>query len=93
MGFGISSVAQEAYLSREAYRNKVEAYSQLLKQQRLKAAASTEARKIAQTGFLPKIDITAEGTANLNRLDDWNSPAGQYRPYTCLLYTSPSPRD
>jgi hypothetical protein len=82
MGFGISGVAQEAYLSREAYRNKVEAYSQLLKQQRLKAAASTEARKIAQTGFLPKIDITAEGTANLNRLDDWNSPAGQYRPYT-----------
>ena len=82
MGFGISGVAQEAYLSREAYRNKVEAYSQLLKQQRLKTAASTEARKIAQTGFLPKIDITAEGTANLNRLDDWKSPAGQYRPYT-----------
>jgi len=82
MGFGISGVAQEAYLSREAYRNKVEAYNQLLKQQRLKAAASTEARKIAQTGFLPKIDITAEGTANLNRLDAWNSPAGQYRPYT-----------
>ena len=82
MGFGISGVAQEAYLSREAYRNKVEAYNQLLKQQRLKAAASTEERKIAQTGFLPKIDITAEGTANLNRLDDWNSPAGQYRPYT-----------
>ncbi len=54
MGFGISGVAQEAYLSREAYRNKVEAYSQLLKQQRLKAAASTEARKIAQTGFLPE---------------------------------------
>ena len=61
MGFGISGVAQEAYLSREAYRNKVEAYSQLLKQQRLKAAASTEARKIAQTGFLPKIDPTPAG--------------------------------
>lgn len=71
-----------SYLSREAYRDKVEAYSQLLKQQRLKATASTEARKIAQTGFLPKIDITAEGTANLNHLDAWNSPAGQYRPYT-----------
>lgn len=70
------------YLSREAYRDKVEAYSQLLKQQRLKATASTEARKIAQTGFLPKIDITAEGTANLSHLDAWNSPAGQYRPYT-----------
>lgn len=82
ISFGISVAAQESYLSREAYRDKVEAYSQLLKQQRLKATASTEARKIAQTGFLPKIDITAEGTANLSHLDAWNSPAGQYRPYT-----------
>ena len=82
IGLGISAVAQETHLSREAYRDKVEAYSQLLKQQRLKAAASTEARKIVQTGFLPKIDITAEGTANLSHLDAWNSPAGQYRPYT-----------
>ena len=69
ISFGISAAAQESYLSREAYRDKVEAYSQLLKQQRLKATASTEARKIAQTGFLPKIDITAEGTANLSHLD------------------------
>lgn len=82
ISFGINAAAQESYLSREAYRDKVEAYSQLLKQQRLKATASTEARKIAQTGFLPKIDITAEGTANLSHLDAWNSPAGQYRPYT-----------
>ena len=82
ISLGISAEAQETYLSREAYRDKVEAYSQLLKQQRLKTAASTEARKIAQTGFLPKIDITAEGTANLSHLDAWNSPAGQYRPYT-----------
>lgn len=44
--------------------------------------ASTEARKIASTGFLPQIDITAEGTANLNHLDQWNSPKGDYRPYT-----------
>ena len=56
------------YLSREEYRDKVEAYSQILKQQHLKTFASTEARKIANTGFLPKIDITAEGTANLNHL-------------------------
>ena len=69
ISFGISAAAQENYLSREAYRDKVEAYSQLLKQQRLKATASTEARKIAQTGFLPKIDITAEGTANLSHLE------------------------
>ena len=58
--FGINAGAQQ-YLSREAYRDKVEAYSQVLKQQRLKTMASTEARKIANTGFLPQIDITAEG--------------------------------
>lgn len=51
-------------------------------QQHLKTFASTEARKIASTGFLPQIDITAEGTANLNHLDQWNSPKGDYRPYT-----------
>lgn len=78
----INAGAQQDYLSREAYRDKVASYSQILKQQRLNTIASTEARKIAMTGFLPKIDITAEGTANLNHLDMWNSPAGQYRPYT-----------
>ena len=78
--FGLKSGAQQ-YLSREAYRDKVEAYSQVLKQQRLKTMASTEARKIANTGFLPQIDITAEGTVNLNHLDKWNSPKGEYRPY------------
>ena len=71
--FGLKAGAQQ-FLSREAYRDKVEAYSQVLKQQRLKT--------MANTGFLPQIDITAEGTANLNHLDKWNSPKGEYRPYT-----------
>lgn len=79
--FGLNARAQQ-YLSCEAYRDKVEAYSQILKQQRLKTLASTEARKIANTGFLPQIDITAEGTANLSHLDQWNSAKGEYRPYT-----------
>lgn len=86
---GLNAGAQQAYLSREEYRDKVEAYSQILKQQHLKTFASTEARKIASTGFLPQIDITAEGTANLNHLDQWNSPKGDYHPYilsgTCHL--------
>lgn len=58
--FGLNAGAQQTYLSREEYRDKVEAYSQILKQQHLKTFASTEARKIASTGFLPQIDITAE---------------------------------
>ena len=57
---GFDVVAQQPYLSREAYRDKVEAYSQLLKQQKLKTMASSEARKIAHTGFLPKIDLSAD---------------------------------
>lgn len=72
----------QQYLGLEAYRTRVEAYSQLLKQQHLQSLAATEARKIASTGFLPSIDITAEGTANLNHLDQWNSAKGNYRPYT-----------
>ncbi len=76
------SAGAQQYLSPDAYRARVEAYSQVLKQQYLKEVASTQARKIAATGFLPAIDITAEGTANLNHLDQWNSPAGDYRPYT-----------
>ncbi|MCD8092726.1 MAG: TolC family protein [Bacteroides sp.] len=76
------SAGAQQYLSPDAYRARVEAYSQVLKQQHLKEVASTQTRKIAATGFLPAIDITAEGTANLNHLDQWNSPAGDYRPYT-----------
>lgn len=63
--------AQAPHLSREAYRDRVEAYSQVLKQQHLKSVASTDARKIAFTGFLPKVDISAEGTLNLKEMDSW----------------------
>lgn len=79
---GIHAGAQQAHLSRENYRDRVEAYSQILKQQKLKTMASSEARKVAFTGFLPQIDVVGEGTANLNQLDAWNSPKGYYRPYT-----------
>ena len=66
---GLTARAQQPYLSREAYRDKVEAYSQILKQQKLKTMASTEARKIAHTGFLPKIDVNADGTLNMSDLN------------------------
>lgn len=65
---GFTARAQQPYLSREAYRDKVEAYSQILKQQKLKTMASAEARKIAHTGFLPKIDVNADGTLNMSDL-------------------------
>ena len=76
---GLTAGAQQPYLSREAYRDKVEAYSQILKQQKLKTMASTEARKIAHTGFLPKIDVNADGTLNMSDLNAWNEPVGEYR--------------
>ena len=59
--FGLKAGAQQ-FLSREAYRDKVEAYSQVLKQQRLKTMASTEARKIANTGFLPQPKVPPTST-------------------------------
>ena len=49
---GSTAWAQQPCLSQDAYREKVEAYSQILKQQKLKTLASSEARKIAHTGFL-----------------------------------------
>lgn len=79
---GINAIAQQTHLSREAYRDRVENYSQILKQQRLKSMASTEGRKIAFTGFLPQIDITGEATLNLKEMDAWDGPAGQYRNHT-----------
>lgn len=78
----IEGRAQQFYLSREAYRDRVEAYSQVLKQQKLRTMASVEARRIAHTGFLPKIDINADGTLNMSDLGAWNEPLGEYRNHT-----------
>lgn len=74
--------AQQSYLSLEAYRAKVETYSQVLKQQKLRTMASSEERKIAHTGFLPHIDINADGTLNMSDLNAWNEPLGEYRNHT-----------
>lgn len=82
LSIGFEAVAQEPYLSRETYRDKVEAYSQILKQQKLQTMASSEARKIAHTGFLPKVDISADGTLNMSDLSAWNEPLGEYRNHT-----------
>ncbi|MEG1562725.1 MAG: TolC family protein [Bacteroides sp.] len=79
---GLGAGAQQPHMSREVYRDRVENYSQVLKQQKLKTLASSEARKIAYTGFLPQIDLNGEGTLNLRELDAWDGPAGQYRNHT-----------
>ena len=77
---GVSAGAQQpGHMSREMYRERVEGYSQVLKQQKLKTMASTEARKIAYTGFLPQLDLAGEGTLNLKDLNTWTAPQGQYR--------------
>lgn len=74
--------SNQDFLSSEAYRDKVEAYSQVLKQQKLRTLASAESRKIAHSGFLPRIDINADGTLNMSDLDAWNEPLGEYRNHT-----------
>lgn len=80
--FSIEVGAQQPRMTLNAYRNKVEAYSQVLKQQKLRTVASTEARKIAHTGFLPQIDVNADGTLNMSDLKAWNEPLGEYRNHT-----------
>ncbi len=82
LGFSLNVAAQEDFMSLETYRERVEAYSQVLKQQKLKAMGSMEARKAAHTGYLPQVDLVGDGTINLRELDAWNEPVGNYRNYT-----------
>ena len=93
LGCSLNMAAQEpGYMSLEDYRERVEAYSQVLKQQKLQAMGSTEARKAAHTGFLPQVDLVGDGTLNLRKLDAWNGPVGEYRNYTYsgrLMVTQP----
>ncbi|MBE6287424.1 MAG: TolC family protein [Mediterranea massiliensis] len=77
-----SLISAQEVLTPKAYRTKVVAYSQMLKQQQLRYVAAKESRYIAHTGFLPRLDIELGGTVNLNHLSQWNSPKGSYRPYT-----------
>ena len=48
---GLNLLAQPAQLTREAYRNRVENYSQVLKQQKLKSMASTKDAKLPSPDF------------------------------------------
>ena len=82
LGFSLNLGAQEGFMSLEEYRERVEAYSQVLKQQKLQAVGSREARKVAHTGYLPQIDIAGNGTLNLRNPDIWSGPVGQVRSYT-----------
>ena len=82
LGCSVNVTAQEGFMSLDTYRERVEAYSQVLKQQKLQAVGSSEARKVAHTGFLPQVDLVGDGTLNLRELDAWNGPVGDYRNYT-----------
>lgn len=83
LGCSLNMAAQEQeFMSIETYRERVEAYSQVLKQQKLQAMGSTEARKAAHTGFLPAVDVVADGTLNLRDLSAWKPPVGEYRNHT-----------
>ncbi len=82
LGLSLNVGAQEGYMDLNTYRERVEAYSQLLKQQKLQAVGSMEARKAAHTGYLPQVDLVGDGTLNLRELDAWNGPVGEYRNYT-----------
>ena len=82
LGLSLNLGAQEGFMSLEEYRERVEAYSQVLKQQKLQAIGSREARKVAHTGYLPQVDVVADGTLNLRMLDAWDGPIGQVRNHT-----------
>ena len=63
---GFTARAQQPYLSREAYRDKVEAYSQILKQQKLKTMASASALAIVFSFCCFNIWLSARDCNNKN---------------------------
>lgn len=73
--------AQET-LSLEAYRTKVQNYSQVLKQTKEQTLASDAGKKIAYKGYLPKLDFTANGTLDLKEPTAWDGAEGEYRNHT-----------
>lgn len=59
-------------LSREEYRLRVADYSQVLKQAQQKTVAGRASLSLAKKGFLPKLDLNAQGSINLNKWGDWS---------------------
>lgn len=58
-------------LSREEYRLRVAEYSQVLKQAQQRTLAGQASLSLAKKGFLPRLDLNAQGTINLNQWGDW----------------------
>src|SRR5574344_93726 len=73
--------AQEV-LPLEEYREIVMAYSYSLKQAKLKSTASSENLQIAKKEMMPSLGVSADGTLNMNYLNAWSGPLGEYRNYT-----------
>lgn len=70
-------------LTLEIYREKVLAYSQVLKQAREQTVASLAQEKFDKTGYLPKIDFAANATLDLAHLEEaWTPPSPEYRNHT-----------
>ena len=73
--------AQEI-MTLEAYSENVLEYSQQLKQAKESVTSATAKRKVARTGFLPRIDLAANGSIDLTNVDSWDTPLGTYKPHT-----------
>lgn len=69
LGMTVHTAAQS--LSREAYRLRVAEYSQVLKQAQQRTLAGQASLSLAKKGFLPRLDLNAEGTINLNQWGNW----------------------
>ena len=74
--------AQET-ITLDTYRENVMEYSQQLKQAEENVISAEYKRKADRTGFLPRIDVLANGSLDLLNLKPFNpSAAGVYHPYT-----------
>lgn len=67
-----SSIQAQEKLTLEEYREKVLAYSQILRQAKEQIQAAKASSTIAFKGYLPKLDLSADASLNLKEVDKWN---------------------
>ncbi len=77
-----TTINAQEIMTLQAYSENVLEYSQQLKQAKESVISATAQRKVARTGFLPRIDLAANGSIDLTNVDSWDTPLGMYKPHT-----------
>ncbi|MEG1837717.1 MAG: TolC family protein [Bacteroidaceae bacterium] len=77
-----NSASYAQRLSLENYRERVLNYSLVLKQSKEEISGAIAGKKIAFKGYLPFLDVNANGSLDLREINTWAGEAGDYRNHT-----------